>query len=96
MAEQPPDTIFLQWHGDSEPQECEYEPHEVTWSRTEVFEADVQYVRRQTITELEDAAQVALNALTVGPENMRTASEQMAIEALREALDKTEADDDTT
>lgn len=41
-----PDTIYLQWHGDGDPDEPGdvHEP-EVTWSRARVYRHDVRYVR---------------------------------------------------
>lgn len=41
-----PDRIFLQWHGDGEPDEhgtvCE---EEVSWCKTKIFDHDIEYVR---------------------------------------------------
>jgi hypothetical protein len=43
---QPPDKLYLQWHGDSDPDDsapvCETE---VTWCRDRCFGSDVEYVR---------------------------------------------------
>ena len=43
--QQPPDEIWLQWHGDQEPEHCNGEPGEVTWSRDAVFRHDIEYRR---------------------------------------------------
>jgi hypothetical protein len=41
-----PVEIFLQWHGDADPNEIgDVEPSEVTWCADQVFRHDVRYVR---------------------------------------------------
>lgn len=45
-ASEPPDTIYLQWNGDGDPNDPAkvHEP-EVTWSRDQIFAGDVAYRR---------------------------------------------------
>ncbi len=41
----PPDRIFLQWHGDADANLYRgEEPGEVTWSSERIFHSDIQYV----------------------------------------------------
>jgi hypothetical protein len=52
----PPRTIYLQWHGDSDPDDpapvCEAE---VTWCSTKCFGSDVEYVRADVLTAVDEA-----------------------------------------
>jgi hypothetical protein len=54
---QPPRTIYLQWHGDSDPDDpapvCETE---VTWCSDKCFGSDVEYVRADVRTQALDHA----------------------------------------
>lgn len=43
---QEPLAIWLQWHGDGDPDAPgEVDEGEVTWSREQIFDADIEYVR---------------------------------------------------
>jgi len=43
-----PDKIFLQWHGDGDPQDgSPVAESEVTWCRERVFTGDIEYLRQQ-------------------------------------------------
>lgn len=44
-AEEPPDTLWLQWYGDAEPDEADGPPAEVTHCSHQVFEHDIEYLR---------------------------------------------------
>ena len=49
----PPNVVWIQYHGDSDPVEWgPEEPSEVTWSAYQVFEHDVEYVRADLVREL--------------------------------------------
>ena len=49
----PPNVVWIQYHGDSDPVEWgPEEPSEVTWSADQVFEHDVEYVRADLVREL--------------------------------------------
>jgi hypothetical protein len=42
----PPDRIYLQWHGDGDPDDGDdVSPDDVTWCPDRVHETDVEYVR---------------------------------------------------
>ena len=43
---EPPKNIYLQWQGDSDEPERDGEPEGVTWSRVQVHEDDVAYLRK--------------------------------------------------
>jgi len=47
----PPDEIYLQWHGDAEPGLELRDVHEpeVTWSNSREFDGDVRYVRSEVV-----------------------------------------------
>lgn len=42
-----PERIYLQWHGDGEPDE--EPPVEVSWCEDKIFTHDVEYVRRDLL-----------------------------------------------
>ena len=45
-----PDVIFLQWHGDGDPDELgEVYEEEVTWAAERIFDHDIEYVRRDGV-----------------------------------------------
>lgn len=49
----PPNVVWLQYHGDSDPVEWGTEqPAEVTWCADQIFEHDVEYVRADLVREL--------------------------------------------
>lgn len=53
---QPPDKIYLQWHGDGEPNDVgEVDGNEVTWCKDKIFEHDIEYVQASRIDALEIA-----------------------------------------
>jgi len=46
----PPQTLWLQWHGDSDPlQGGEVCESEVTWCRDKIFERDIEYVEKNKL-----------------------------------------------
>lgn len=43
---EPPEVIWLQWHGDAEQgAERDDEPSGVTWAESQMFSRDVRYIR---------------------------------------------------
>lgn len=45
---QPPQSIFLQWHGDGDPKDgSPVIESEVTWCRERVFAGDIEYIRAE-------------------------------------------------
>jgi hypothetical protein len=64
----PPNTLWLQYHGDSDP--CDDAPvddGDVTWCRDKIFAADVEYVRagevRALLSALNDCIAIPANVL---------------------------------
>lgn len=56
----PPDTIYLQWHGDNVYGDLDNgEPGEVTWSADKVNDSDIRYIRA---TSIRDSAEKLLEA----------------------------------
>lgn len=52
----PPPRIWLQWHGDADPDEDgEVSDGDVTWSRDHVFKHDYEYIRADRLGILIDA-----------------------------------------
>ena len=51
-----PKTIYLQWHGDGDPEFDNGAPEyaDVTWAAERVFDGDVTYVREAEITRLRE------------------------------------------
>jgi hypothetical protein len=45
----PPRQIWLQWYGDSDPDDHDERPSDVTWCDDEIFPHDVAYVRADTV-----------------------------------------------
>lgn len=58
----PPARIWLQWHGDQKPEDCDGEPSEVTWCQDRMFVADVQYVRADKVSRLVNVAERLIGA----------------------------------
>ena len=53
----PPETIWLQWNGDGDPDGSPVSVGDVTWSAEQVFEHDEQYLRLSDVLPLlENAA----------------------------------------
>lgn len=40
-----PDNLYLQWHGDAEPDDGPTSENDVTWCRDKIFPFDVEYAR---------------------------------------------------
>ena len=56
MASYPPEKIYLQWHGDGEPDDLgEVSEHDVTWCRNKIFNHDIEYVSASEIARLREA-----------------------------------------
>lgn len=53
----PPETIYLQYHGDGEPDDGLVRDADVTWCRDKIFEYDVEYVRAERSAPRQGAAQ---------------------------------------
>ena len=55
---QPPCSLFLQWHGDSDPEEWVDMPEaeEVTWAAHRIWSGDSQYIRADLVREMHEAA----------------------------------------
>lgn len=55
---EPPDEIYLQWHGNADPvEDGEVDPSQVTWSCEEVYDRDICYVREEhalNLTRMEE------------------------------------------
>jgi hypothetical protein len=71
-----PTTIFLQWHGDGDPEQGEVCESEVTWSRDKIFANDIEYVEKSTLENvLQDPARTHVMMLrgeiAWKPENIR-------------------------
>jgi hypothetical protein len=48
-----PDKIYLQWHGDSEPNDSSaVDPMDVTWSQDRVFPSDIEYIKLQRLSAI--------------------------------------------
>lgn len=49
----PPNTIYLQFHGDSDPcDETPVDPRDVTWCKDKIFGSDELYIRGEHILPL--------------------------------------------
>lgn len=49
----PPDKIYLQWHGDGEPDDVgEVSEVDVTWCKDRIYSQDIEYVQADRIAEL--------------------------------------------
>lgn len=54
---QPPCSLFLQWHGDSPPEwDLPDPPDEVTWAQDRIWKGDSQYIRADIVREMHEAA----------------------------------------
>lgn len=51
-AKTTPIRIYLQWNGDSEPEDNEPCLEEVTWSQEQIFKHDVEYIRADSVKAL--------------------------------------------
>jgi hypothetical protein len=49
---QPPHSLWLQWHGDGDPEQGEVCESEVTWSRDPIFAQDIEYVSKDALQDL--------------------------------------------
>ena len=48
-AKTTPIRIYLQWNGDSEPEDSEPCVEEVTWSQEQIFKHDIEYIRADSV-----------------------------------------------
>ena len=54
-----PERIWLQWHGDGDPDDPgEVCVDEVTWEQERIFDGDIEYVRRDKADALADALEM--------------------------------------
>lgn len=83
----PPDKLYLQWHGDWEPDEVgEVDEGEVTWCRDKIFTHDIEYARidESTATALRSQADELATEQREHREDLET------LAALRAQLAKSE------
>lgn len=60
----PPDTIWLQYHGDAEPENEPVDADGITWCWEEIFQQDIRYIRADVIEQrildvIKECAQIA-------------------------------------
>lgn len=50
--QQPPRTIYIQWHGDGDPDDGDVSIGDVTWCKDRIFDNDVEYIRADVVEQI--------------------------------------------
>lgn len=62
ILKKPPEVIWLQYHGDSEPEDGPVAMADVTWASEKIFDSDIQYIRSDVANHRANELQAELSA----------------------------------
>ena len=80
----PPDNIWLQFHGDGEPEDTPVSSDDVTWCQDKIYDHDIHYIKADALRRTADNARLAASMWTDSVDKLkRRALESFALELER-------------